>query len=365
MHRTLGIGICGGGGIARQHIKGYRQVDNVRLVCIADPDVDRASQLAKEFAIPRVVEDAREMFAMPEVDAVSVCTPNLYHCSLSVDACNAGKHVLCEKPLAANAHDAQAIVDAAQANKKVLMVALNNRFAANSRALKAVVDEGALGHIHYGKAWWLRRHGIPGAGGWFTTKRISGGGPLIDIGVHVIDLALFMMGYPEPVAVTGSTYDVFGSRGLGASPVLKASERQRTGVFDVEDLAVGMVKLADGATLVVEASWAGHQEREDDIGIQLFGRDGGARMWMPDYETGESVHVYTEAKGEIADFAPCYTVTDAYATEIQHFVDCIRMGWQPRSPGEHGVTLLRIIDALYESAATGHEVRLDEPAPSR
>jgi predicted dehydrogenase len=355
---TLGVGVCGAR-IARHHVAGYQQIDGVKVHCIAGPDTDRCRAVAKEYGVPRVVADYRAMLAMPEIDAISICVPNLYHRSIAVDALNAGKHVLCEKPLAINAPEAQQIVDAARANRRLLMVAFNNRFAANVRALKAVVDEGTLGPIHYAKATWLRRHGIPGFGGWFTTKSISGGGPLIDIGVHMLDLALYMMGYPEPFAVTGFTYDVFGRRGLGAHPGWEATDLQVTNTFDVEDLAVGIIRLAGGASLMVEASWAGHQEREDEIDIQLFGRDGGARISMPDYQKTDSVRVYTEIDGETADFAPDFVLGDDYAYEVRHFVECIREGKESLAPGEQGVTLMRIIDALYESGAAGREIRLD------
>jgi predicted dehydrogenase len=360
MQGKLGIGVCGAR-IARNHINGYKQIEGVDVLCVAGPDVDRCRAVAEEYGVPRVVADYRDMLAMDDIDAVSICVPNRFHAAIAIDALNAGKHVLCEKPLAVNAQEAQRIVDAAHANNRLLMVAFNNRFSANTLALKEVVDQGTLGPIYYGKAFWLRRHGIPGFGGWFTTKSISGGGPLIDIGVHMLDLALYMMGYPEPVAVMGSTYDEFGSRGLGAHKGWEATDLQITNTFDVEDLAVGMVKFANGATLTVEASWAGHQEREDDLGIQLYGRLGGARMLMPDYQKADSVRIFTEVDGHVGDFAPSFTMDDEYSREIRHFVESIRNGTESLAPGEQGVTLMRIIDALYESAATGREVRLDEP----
>jgi predicted dehydrogenase len=278
---------------------------------------------------------------------------------MSIDALAAGKHVLCEKPLAINAAEARRMVEAAREHDRLLMVAFNNRFAGNVRALKDVVDAGTLGPVHYAKAYWMRRHGIPGFGGWFTTKNLSGGGPLIDIGVHMMDLTLYLMGYPEPVAVTGATYNIFGARGLGAHPGWEPTDLQITNTFDVEDLAVGLVKFANGATLAVEASWAGHQENEEEVGIQLFGRDGGARIYMPGFRKADSLRVFTEVDGKVADFAPEYVIDDEYAREVRHFVECIRTGKQPLAPGEQGVTVMRIIDALYASAASGREVRLD------
>jgi predicted dehydrogenase len=364
MQGRLGIGVCGAR-IARNHIEGYQKLDDVDVLCVAGPDVERCQAVADEYGVPRVVADYREMLAMPDVGAVSICVPNKFHATIAVDALNAGKHVLCEKPLAVNAAEAQRIVDAARENDRLLMVAYNNRFSANSRALKEVVDSGALGPIYYGKGYWLRRHGIPGFGGWFTTKSVSGGGPLIDIGVHMMDLTLYMMGYPEPVSVVGSTYNQFGSRGIGTHKGWEATDLQITNVFDVEDFAVGMVKFSNGATLMVEASWAGHQALEDELGIQLYGPQGGARILMPDYQKIDSVQVFTEVNGEIADFSPSFTLDDEYSREVAHFVECIREGKESLAPGEQGVVLMKIIDALYESAASGREVRIAEAVGAR
>jgi predicted dehydrogenase len=358
----LGVGVCGAR-IAREHIRGYQAIDGVDVLAIAGPDVDRCTEVAREFGIPRVVADYREMLAMPDIQAVSICVPNKYHAPMTIDALNAGKHVLCEKPPAINADEAQRMVDAARANNRLLMVAFNNRFSANARALKTIIDQGTLGPIYYAKAAWLRRNGIPGFGGWFTTKAVAGGGPLIDLGVHMLDLALYFMGYPEPVSVVGSTYQEFGPRGKGASASWGATDLVLTNTFDVEDFAVGLVKFANGATLLVEASWAGHQERNDDISIHLFGRDGGASMLMPDYQKADCVRVFTEIGGTPVDITPRYSMDDEYAREVRHFVDCIREGTDTLAPGEQGARLMRIIDALYESAASGHEVRLHAGVP--
>jgi predicted dehydrogenase len=358
----LGIGVCGAR-IARNHISGYQHIEGVDVLAIAGPDIDRCASVAREFGIPRVIADYREMLAMPDIQAVSICVPNKYHAPIAIDALNAGKHVLCEKPLAINGAEAERIVDAARANNKLLMVAFNNRFSANSLALKTIVDQGTLGPIYYAKAAWLRRNGIPGFGGWFTTKAVAGGGPLIDIGVHVLDLALYFMGYPEPIAVVGSTYHEFGPRGKGANASWAATDLVLTNTFDVEDFAIGLVKFANGATLFVEASWAGHQERDDDLSLHLFGRDGGASMIMPDYRKADCVRVFTEIGGTPVDISPRYSLDDEYAREVRHFVDCIREGTETLAPGEQGARLMHIIDALYESAASGHEVRLQGGVP--
>ena len=204
----------------------------------------------------------------------------------------------------------------------------------------------------------MRRAGIPGFGGWFTNKEVAGGGALIDIGVHMLDLALYCMGYPQPVSVVGSTYREFGSRGKGIMAAWAATDLVMTNVFDVDDLAVGMVKFANGATLFIEASWAGHQELGEDLAIHLFGRDGGAQMVMPDYRKADCLRVFTEIAGQPVDIAPRFSMDDEYARETRHFIDCIRDGKPTISPGEQGLTLMRVIDAIYASAATGQQVML-------
>ncbi|HVC79684.1 MAG TPA: Gfo/Idh/MocA family oxidoreductase [Chloroflexota bacterium] len=358
MADRIGVGVCGAR-IARNHIEGYLKIDGVDVLCVAGPDVDRCQALADAYGVPRVVADYREMLAMPDIQAVSICVPNKFHANLAIDALNAGKHVLCEKPLAVNGAEAQRIVDAAHANDRLLMVAFNNRFSANTIALKRIVDTGALGPIHYAKAAWLRREGIPGFGGWFTTKEVAGGGALIDIGVHVLDLALYFMGYPEPATVLGSTYQAFGSRGKGVNAGWAATDLELTNTFDVDDLAIGMIKFVSGATLLIEASWAGYQELNEDIAVHLFGRDGGARILAPEYRKADSVRVFTEIGGQAVNVQPGFSMDDEYVREIRHFVDSIRQGTPSLAPGEQGVILMRIIDALYASAASGREVRLD------
>jgi predicted dehydrogenase len=178
----------------------------------------------------------------------------------------------------------------------------------------------------------------------------------------MLDLALYCMGYPEPVSVVGSTYKEFGSRGKGVMAAWAPTDLQVTGVFDVDDLAVGLVKFANGATLFVEASWAGHQELGDDLQLHLFGRDGGARMVMPDYRKADSLRIFTDIAGQPVDIAPRFHMDDEYTQEVRHFIACIRAGKETMAPGEQGVTLMRIIDALYESAASGKQVYLTQPA---
>jgi len=356
---TLRVGICGSG-ITVMHIAGYQKIPGVEVVSIAGPDVERCQAVAEQFGIPRVFADYRAMLDLG-LDAVSVGVPNAFHERIAVDALAAGCHVLCEKPLADTVAAGERIVAAARESSRTLMVAFNRRYLANSVALRRLVDAGTLGPIYHAKAGWTRAAGIPGFGGWFTTKALSGGGPLIDLGVHMLDLALYMMDYPRPVAVSGAAYAAFGPRGKGLSGYGPRPTDPERIVFDVEDFASGFVRFENGATLVLEAGWAAYQPLGDDIYLQLYGRDGGARVSMPDYRADGSLQVVTEVGGVMADLSPRLPAEARgaeYDREVAVFVECIRAGTPPPASAEQGLTVLRVIDALYRSAETGGEALL-------
>jgi predicted dehydrogenase len=280
---------------------------------------------------------------------------------MAIDTLAAGCHVLCEKPLAINAADAERMVAAARRSDKILMVAFNRRYISNAIVLKQLIDAGVLGPIYYARAGWTRRSGIPGFGGWFTTKALAGGGALIDLGVHMLDLALYMMGYPRPVAVSGATYAEFGPRGKGTWAYGTRPADPAQAIFDVEDFATGFIRFENGATLVLEASWAGYQLLGDDIYLQLYGRTGGARLAMPNFREEHSLRLTTEMGGTLVDAVPELPQEkgiNEYDREIAAFVQSIRTGVPPPVTAEQGLTVMRIIDALYRSAQTGQEVRV-------
>ncbi len=354
----LRVGICGSG-ITKAHIQGYQKLPGVEVVAIAGPDVERCQAVADEYSIPHVFADYRAMLDLG-LDAVSIGVPNKYHAPIAIDALAAGCHVLLEKPLAIDVADGERILRAARESGRIVMLAFNRRYLANAVTLKEFIDAGTLGDIYYAKAGWTRRAGIPGFGGWFTTKELSGGGPLIDLGVHMLDLALYMMGYPRPIAVSGATYAALGPRGKGASDYADYG-RFPVGsdiVFDVEDLATGFVRFDNGATLAIEASWAGYQSLRDDIYLQLYGRDGGARIAMPDYQEADSLRLFTESAGTLVEVAPVLPKVGrgGYDHEVAIFIDSIRTGTPPPATVEQGLAVLRIIDALYRSAEAGREI---------
>lgn len=339
------VGVVGVG-IGALHIEGYKMSPNAEVVAVADINVERAKNCAERFEIPRVYADYQEMLAQCDLDAVSVCTPNSFHAPVAVAAFQAGCHVLCEKPISVSAAEGQKMVDAGKASGKIFMMGFNNRFRGDTQVLKGMIDRGELGEIYYAKTGWLRRRGIPGFGGWFTTKSLSGGGPMIDLGVHVLDLALYLMGNPKPVAALGSSYAKFGPNQPGKQDFAPAAA---AGTYDVEDLAAGLVKFANGATVFVEASWASNVESER-IYTSLMGTKGGADLGP--------LRVYTEKDGVQVDMTPHCPNVNGHNAEVLHFVDCIVNGTQPIATGEHGLDVIKILDAIYQSADSGEMVQI-------
>ena len=332
------VGIVGTG-IGRFHANGYKKCPDVEIKAFCDIDPDRAKCAAEEYGAPGVYTDYNEMLKDPEIDAVSVCTPNSLHAPLAIASFEAGKHVLCEKPIATNAQEARAMVEAGRKSGKIFMMAFNNRFRGDTQLLKKCIENGDLGDIYYAKTGWIRRKGIPGMGGWFTTKAMSGGGPLIDLGVHVLDLTLWLMGNPKPVYVMGSSYAMFGPK----------FAKDCGGTYDVEDLATGIVKLENGATIFVEASWHSHVEREQNY-TTLMGTKGGAEL--------EPLRIFTDVNGNSADIQLEHPNVSGHEMEIVHFVECIRENKTPLAIGEHGLHIQLILDAIYESTKTGKGVEI-------
>jgi predicted dehydrogenase len=282
-----------------------------------------------------------------EVDAVSVCLPNTLHAPVAIDCLQAGKHVLCEKPLSTSAAIAQTIADAADASGKNCMVGQVNRFRNDARYLKEVVQSGSLGELYYTHAGWLRKRGIPGMGGWFTTKKMSGGGPLIDIGVHLLDLAWWLNGCPRPIAASAATYAKFGPAGRGNWGAPSSG-----GTFDVEDLAVGLIRFDNGLTINLEVSWALNTRQENEMWVQLYGDRGGA-------EWGEPTGIFTEIAGRSSNSEVSTPPNDPWQGEMQHFIDSILDNTKPDPDAAQGVAIMKMLDAIYDSAAQGAEVKID------
>lgn len=350
MAAEIGVGIIGAGGIAQAaHIPSFRKLDGVRVRALCEPNEEKLKAVAGRFEIPLVFTDYRSMLERDDISAVSVCSPNFLHREHSVAALKAGKHVLCEKPVAMNSAEAEEILATAAAAKRKFMVAFPQRFRETSVFLKRLVSGGELGEIYYARIGYLRRRGIPGLGGWFTTREMSGGGPLIDVGVHIIDKACWLMGAPQPVSVSGVTFQKFRESAVdgGWPPADSRIGDSYSGTFDVEDLASAFIRFENGAAMTVETSWAGNSET--GMSFSFFGTRAGAR------EDGRGLRIFGENGGVLTDTVPTLKQVSAFDEEVSHFVDCVRRDIPViTTPGEI-IAVARIIEGIYRSAETGRE----------
>ncbi|NOZ64622.1 MAG: Gfo/Idh/MocA family oxidoreductase [Caldiserica bacterium] len=236
MGEKLKVGVIGVGGIGRIHISSYQQTGEVEIVAISDASLNKVKQVQKEFGISRGYKDPEEMLEKEKLDAVSICTPNFLHASQSILSLEKGCHVLLEKPMATNTTEAREIVKKVKESGKILMMGMTWRFISHYSYLKRLAQQGEFGEIYYAHGKWLRRRGVPGLGGWFTTKKMSGGGPLVDIGVHALDCMLWIMDFPRPERVSGFAFQKFGFRagdGGWPPPATRDEQDTKNRVFDV------------------------------------------------------------------------------------------------------------------------------------
>lgn len=360
MVEQVKVGIIGCG-IGTFHTSGYAADPRTRMVAIAGLDTDRCQALATKHDIPEIYSNYEDLLANADVDLVSIAVPNFLHLPVALAAFKAGKHVIMEKPLARNAEEGEQIVNAAREAGVILAMAFNRRARPDMQVLKKHIDDGKLGKVYYAKAFWMRRSGIPGLGSWFTSKELAGGGPLIDLGVHVLDMALWLLGNPKTLTVSASTYAELGPRGKG-----QWSGGRFTVIpdkpFEVEDLAVALIRLDNGVTLQLETSWAGYSGHTDEFGVSFMGDQGGAELHVADYASAGTLKLFGETGGVQADTTPrlrSQEVWDGHAQIIRTVVDGILTGAPVSPDGQEGLDRTRLIDAIYRSAELGREIRLD------
>ena len=360
MARKLKAGVIGLG-MGSAHLAGYLTHPDVEVVAIADRREDRRALLPEKHPAfkGKVYHEGIEMIEKEKLDMISVAVPNDQHKPLTIAALESGADVLCEKPMALNAQEAQEMLDTAKRLGRKLGIDFSYRFNPQSRAMKDLIDQGTLGDIYYGRSVWFRRRGIPGLaaanfntgsgapmGSWFYDKKQSGGGPLIDLGVHRLDLALWLMGYPRPVWVMASTYDKFGPR--------MAKERGLS--YTVEDLACAMIKFDNGATLELDASWASNVKENELQTIRLLGDKGGMYQYNLNEGYTYDVEYYYEIAGRQFD-AKMHTA-QATPSAFHLFADAVRDNTPFLVQPEEGVTVMKILDAIYKSAALGEPVKI-------
>jgi predicted dehydrogenase len=344
-----------GVGVGRAHLRGYLACPDAEVVALCDADAARLEAVADEYHIPKRCTDYKELLKMPDLDAVSVALPNFLHAPISIAAMEAGKHVLCEKPLAATLPAGEAMVEASRRTGKLLMITFNYRYRSDAQFIKGLINEKRLGRVYHVRAGWQRRRGIPKAGSWFTRKAQSGGGPLIDLGVHVLDLTMWFLGYPEVVTVSGAMHNALACQGKGASD--GASFRPED--YDVEDMALGFLRLRNGSTIALEISWASNGGASDDYFVSLMGDQAGAELYVHNYGRRDTVRLYSDLAGRpVATHPDLPDVIGGHEGAVCEFLTCVRTGAKPTASAENGLTILRLLDALYRSAESGQEIRL-------
>lgn len=348
------VGVIGLGFGGETHLKAYRRLPNVEIVALAGLEEDKLAALGAAQQVPNLYRHYEELLARDDIDAVSVCVPNFLHAPVAIAAFERGMHVLCEKPLARTSAEAETMVRAAIKANRVLKVVFNHRVRGDIQVLKQAIDEGKIGDIYYAKASWMRRHGIPGAGTWFVSKEMAGGGPLIDLGVHVLDMALYLLGEPEVLSVNAATYNQIGRSGRGVDK--NANKSGAGNVFEVEDLATAFLRLANGGTLLLESSWATHSSAGDDFGVTLYGTEGGADIQVKNYSWEDTLRIYTDVANVPAEIRPRLRKGEGHQAVIREFIETITEGNWAAHVGYEGLRRTRIIDSCYASALQGREV---------
>ncbi len=344
---TIKIGIVGLG-VGSWHLRSFLETRGAEVVALCDVDGRRLAGKGADSGVKRLYTDYGDLLADGSVDAVSVCVPNALHGPIAAAALRAGKHVLCEKPLANTLVEARKILRAAKKSRKTFMVAMKLRYLPESAYVKSLLDKGRFGFVYHGYSHYLRPFGGIPARPTFIHKRLSGGGALIDNGVHLLDLNWYLMGNPRPVSAFGTTSMrlVRVGRGFGMSAV-KAKGLK----CDVEDFGAGMIRFANGACAYLDNAWASFVPQEGVAHVRILGDRGGATVWP---------FSVTLSKGsKVADATPDLAGKKFRApTQFEHFVDCVRRDRPPLSTVEQGVQMMQMLDGIYRSSRTGRMIRL-------
>ena len=346
------FGFIGAGSISYYAAEAVLRHPHARLVAAQDLHLERLKSLQKKHALEFAHETVAELLTNASIDAVYIAVPNKFHVPLAIEALRAGKHVLLEKPFALSAAEAETAIAAARDADRVLTIGMNQRFTADAQKIRQLVQDGALGEIYHAKAHWMRRNGIPKLGTWFGSREIAGGGSLYDIGVHMLDLALYTMGNFEPVSVVGAAYTKFGNRGLGEGNWGLSDKIDSS--FDVDDFATAFIRLANGATVTLDTSWACHQPMDNSDNVTLFGTEAGAsvrpgRLFRASAGVPSGYEIIDDIKMDLKM---------PHQERFHNFINHLRGEEELCSTTQQALVVQRILDGIAESSRTGKEVRL-------
>lgn len=344
------VAFIGCGGISATHIAAYKKMPDVEIVGGCDIKPDRLTWFTEQTGCNAVFEKWDDLLKNVECDAIDVCTPNGVHAPAAIAASKAGRHVITEKPMAMTPKECEKMIAAAKDAKKKLVVGFQYRYHPNTEALVRARDEGQFGKIMFVKCQALRRRGIPNWGV-FGRKELQGGGPMIDIGVHVIEMAHYFLGSPKPIAASGNTWTYLGNK---PSEVRSAWPNWDYKTYTVEDLAIGQIRFENGAIMQIEASFAAHIEK-DVWNFTAFGDKGGCR-W-------EDASIFTDRAGSMWNSTPAFVengdFSELFYRKLRNFVDGCTKNSALRAPGEAGLAVQKILDGVYRSADAGKEVKID------
>ncbi|ROS61299.1 putative dehydrogenase [Frigoribacterium sp. PhB160] len=375
--RDLRVGVIGLGFAGSTHLEAFSSLPGATVVALAGQEEARLHELGSAYGVERLVADWQDVVAMDDLDVISIGVPNALHHPIAMAALRSGKHVFCEKPLATTGDLAAEMVAAARDADRVLEVAYNHRRRADVAFLADWLADDPIGDVYHARASWMRRAGVPGMGSWFTNKSASGGGPMIDLGSHVLDIALHLLGEPRVTSVSAVAYGVLGAAGRGGR-VYGVSSSPTGAAFDVEDFSSALLRFDDGGSLQLQASWASYSKVHEDIEVELLGATGGARLHVDDYATDGTLTLYSDVLGQPAVTRPVVHVPSGHhRTVIEGFIASVQAGQAPggaaspdatpRYPGRYGEYALhrsRVVDAIYASAEQGREIEVPQDDPA-
>jgi predicted dehydrogenase len=344
------MGLVGAGAIGRLTARDIASHDSAEVVAVSDVNRDRAGELADRYSAA-VCDTSRQLFERDDVDAVYVAVPNKFHEAVACEALNAGKHLMLDKPFAINLAAAERIVECARVKDRILFLGMNQRFERNVQRAKLLSEAGAFGNIYHAKAYWRRRQGIPRMGSWFTNKETAGGGALLDIGVHVLDVALHLLDNFRPTSVSGVTFTRFGNRGLGEGGWGRSEREFET--FDVDDFATALIRLEGGQVISLEAAWALHQPTGNEHDVLIYGEDAGMAVYADQLFRGGPDGEY-----QLIQSAATGPVPVPHCNRAHHFVNVLLGREQQLVSVDEALAVQKILDAIYQSSATGREVVL-------
>lgn len=343
------VGMVGLGSIVEvAHLPALAKREDITITAACDLNVKRLNQLAKNYGIPNKYVNGIEMIENEDLDAVVICTPNSTHIEYARAAAEKGIHIFIEKPIGVNIQEVKQMLELAKRNQAIVMVGMVNRFRRDIQIAKEYIDSGLLGDIYFVKAQLLRRRGTPK--GWFTNRSLSGGGVMMDIGVHILDATWWLLGCPKPVAISGYTIQAMANYETRFLSSWESSSGNKDPFHNVEDFAAGWIRFEKGLVLSLETSWALNGKQNEDISIIFYGTKGGISL--------APLTIYREESNILSEITPQFEKNDPISEQFHHFFTCLKTKKATLVDGDQGLQVLEMIQHIYQSAKKKEEIKL-------